>query len=126
MTTTRNKSKETARAKRPGESKRSSKAKPAKAPNSGSGAKSNRLRPGEMDGLVLRCLRERETDWPMTATAVAKVIGRSDGAIANCLGRLSAAKPRRVRLATKKPRAYDLKGVKDARAGLRATASSDK
>jgi hypothetical protein len=69
-----------------------------------------------MDGLVLGCLREHETDWPMTATAVAKVIGRSGGAVANCLHRLSEAKPRRVRLATKKPRAYDLKGVKDATA----------
>lgn len=49
----------------------------------------------------LGCLREHETDWPMTATAVPKVIGRSGGAVANCPHRLSGAKPRRVRLATK-------------------------
>lgn len=116
MTTTSDKSKKAARAKRPGKSKRASGAKTAKAPNSSRRGKSNRLRPGEMDGLVLGCLAEHETDWPMTATAVAKVIGRSGGAVANCLHRLSAAKPRRVRLATKKPRAYDLKGMKDGQA----------
>jgi hypothetical protein len=116
MPTTSDKSKKAARAKRPGKSKRASEAKTAKAPNSGSQRKSNRLRPGEMDGLVLGCLREHETEWPMTATAVAKLIGRSGGAVANCLHRLSGAKPRRARLATNKPRAYDLKGVKDAKA----------
>jgi hypothetical protein len=91
------KPKRTARARRPGKSKR--------------------LRPGEMDELVLACLREHEPDWPMTASAVAKLIGRSGGAVANCLGRLAEARPRRVRLATKRPRAYDLKGVSDAKAG---------
>lgn len=114
--TTSSKSKKTARAKRSGKSKQPTRARAAKAPNSGSGGKSHRLRPGEMDGLVLSCLREHKPAWPMTATAVAKVIDRSGGAVANCLHRLSEAKPRRVRLATKEPRAYDLKGVKGATA----------
>jgi hypothetical protein len=75
------------------------------------GGKGERLRPGELDGLVLSCLSEHKSDWPMTATAIRKIIGRSSGAIANSLRRLADAKPRRVRQATEKPRAYDLRGV---------------
>lgn len=70
-----------------------------------------RLRPGELDGLVLAYLREHADEGPLTATAVAKGIGgRSSGAVANCLKRLADSK--QVRLAKKSPRAYDLKGVK--------------
>ncbi|HEY8810832.1 MAG TPA: hypothetical protein VIM28_12510 [Solirubrobacterales bacterium] len=46
----------------------------------------------------------------MTASAIGKGIGRSSGAIANCLARL--AKEKKVRQAKKRPRAYVLKEVK--------------
>lgn len=65
-----------------------------------------RLRPGELDGLVLAYLREHK-DGPLTATAVARGLGgRSAGAVSNCLGRLT--KDKKVRQATKTPRAYVL------------------
>jgi hypothetical protein len=64
-----------------------------------------RLRPGEMDGLVLSYLCKHEKEGPQTATAIAKGLGgRSAGAVANCLARL--ARDGRVRQATKTPRAY--------------------
>jgi hypothetical protein len=63
-----------------------------------------RLRPGELDGLVLSYLCKHEKDGPLTATAVANGIDRSAGAVANCLARLAKAK--KVRLARKAPRAY--------------------
>jgi hypothetical protein len=63
-----------------------------------------RLRPGELDGLVLSYLCRHEEDGPLTATAIANGIDRSAGAIANCLARLAKAK--QVRLARKAARAY--------------------
>lgn len=65
-----------------------------------------RLRPGELDGLVLAYMRQHKGDGPLTATAIGKGIGRSAGAVANCLGRL--AKDTKVRQAKKRPRAYVL------------------
>jgi hypothetical protein len=67
-------------------------------------AKRKRLRPGELDDLVLAYLGEHEADGPLTASAIAKDIHRSSGAVANCLRRLTKAK--RVRQAKKAPRAY--------------------
>jgi predicted transcriptional regulator len=72
-------------------------------------AKSKRLRPGELDGLVLAYLGEHE-NGPLTATAIGKGIQRSAGAVANCLARL--AKDGRVRQAKKRPRTYVLKDAK--------------
>lgn len=69
-----------------------------------------RLRPGELDGHVLTYMCENEKDLPMTPTAIATGIGRSAGAVGNCLERLAKAK--KARLAKKAPREYDLKGVK--------------
>ena len=70
-----------------------------------SAAKPKRLRPGELDGLVLAYLRNRAQHGPLTATAIAKGLGgRSAGAVANCLGRL--AKDKKVRQAKSRPRAY--------------------
>ena len=66
--------------------------------------KAKRLRPGELDGLVLAYLAEHKDDGPLTATAIGKGIGRSAGAIANCLGRL--AKDRKVRQVKKRPRTF--------------------
>ena len=73
-------------------------------------AKKKRLRPGELDGLVLTYMRKHEDEWPLTASAIARGIGRSSGAIANCLARLTKAK--KVRQAKRKPRAYDLQAAK--------------
>lgn len=67
-------------------------------------AKAKRLRPGELDGLVLSYLAAHKGDGPLTATAIAKGIERSAGAVANCLARL--AKEKKVRQAKKRPRAY--------------------
>ena len=67
------------------------------------GAK-KRLRPGELDGLVLAYMRKRNDDGPLTASAIGKGIGRSSGAVANCLRRL--AKEEQVRQAKRRPRAY--------------------
>jgi hypothetical protein len=63
-----------------------------------------RLRAGGLDPLVLGYLRKHETDGPLTASAVAKGIKRSSGAVANCLARL--AKTGKVRQVGEKPRAY--------------------
>jgi hypothetical protein len=70
-------------------------------------AKAKRLRPGELDGLVLSYLAAHKDDGPLTATAIGKGIERSAGAVANCLGRL--AKKKRVRQAKKRPRGYVVK-----------------
>jgi hypothetical protein len=67
-------------------------------------AAKKRLRPGELDGQVLAYMRKHHGDGPLTASTIAKGIGRSSGAIANCLGRL--AKDKKVRQAKRKPRAF--------------------
>lgn len=63
-----------------------------------------RLNPGELDGLVLAHLRKRKDDGPLTASAVAKGIERSSGAVSNCLDRLTKAK--KVRQVKKSPRTF--------------------
>jgi hypothetical protein len=68
-----------------------------------------RLRPGGLDSIVIADLRKRQGEWPLTASAVGKSVGRSGGAVANCLERL--AKGKKVRRAKLKPRSYDLKGL---------------
>lgn len=50
-----------------------------------------RLRPGQLDGLVLDYLDSQGKDTAAGATAVAKALGRSAGAVGNCLTRLAAA-----------------------------------
>jgi hypothetical protein len=74
------------------------------------GAKAKRLRPGELDGLVLSYLAAHKDDGPLTATAIGKGIGHSAGAVANCLARL--VKEQKVRQAKRKPRAYVVKEAK--------------
>ena len=51
-----------------------------------SGSKRDRLAPGELDKLVLGYMRRHKKDAPHTASAVAKGVERSSGAVANCLG----------------------------------------
>lgn len=72
-------------------------------------AKAKRLRPGELDTLVLAYLKKHKDEGPLTAGAIAKGIERSSGAVANCLGRLAKAK--KVRQAKRKPRSYVVKEV---------------
>jgi len=72
--------------------------------------KNKRLRPGELDGLVLAYMRKHKDDDPLTATAIGKGIERSAGAVSNCLARL--AKEQKVRQAKRKPRAYVVKEAK--------------
>jgi DNA-binding IclR family transcriptional regulator len=50
-----------------------------------------RLRAGQLDGLVLEYLKAHEADGPLSPTAVAKALGRSSGAVGNCLARLATA-----------------------------------
>jgi hypothetical protein len=69
-----------------------------------------RLRSGELDGQVLAYMRKHRNDGPLTASAIGKGIGRSSGAIANCLARL--AKEKKVRQAKRKPRAYLVREAK--------------
>lgn len=71
--------------------------------------RSKRLSAGELDGLVLTYMREHVHAGPLTAGAIGKGIGRSSGAVANCL---MLAKAKEVRQAKRKPRAYVLKGAK--------------
>ncbi len=64
-----------------------------------------RLRPGQLDGLVLAYLSKHRKDGPLTATAIAKGLGgRSAGAVATVLRAWSktgrSAKPRDVHVAT--------------------------
>ncbi len=64
----------------------------------------DRLRPGQLDGLVLDYMRKQAKDEPLAPTAVAKGLGRSSGAVGNCLKRLASA--RKVHQTSKKPRRY--------------------
>lgn len=73
-------------------------------------AAKKRLRPGELDGQVLAYMRKHRDDDPLTASAIGKGIGRSSGAIANCLARM--AKEKEVRQAKRKPRAFVVREVK--------------
>lgn len=61
-----------------------------------------RLRPGELDNLVLDYLHKH--GGPLGPTAVARGLGRSSGAVANCLARLAAAG--RLREVSAHPRRY--------------------
>jgi hypothetical protein len=72
--------------------------------------KSGRLSPGELDKLVLGYMRRHKKVAPHTASAIAKGIKRSSGAVANCLGRQE--KKGKVRLAKPKPREYELAQAK--------------
>jgi DNA-binding transcriptional ArsR family regulator len=63
-----------------------------------------RLRPGQLDGLVLEFVNEHGRDAALGVMAVAKALGRSAGAVGNSLVRLSAAG--QVRQVTEHPRRY--------------------
>ncbi len=65
-----------------------------------------KLKPGQLDGLVLTFLKENADSGPHGPSAVAKALGRSGGAIQNCLVRLARAK--QVREVSEHPRRYTL------------------
>lgn len=67
-----------------------------------------RLRPGQLDGLVLGYMKKHKGELPLTPSKAAQGIKRSSGAVGNCLGRLE--KEEKVRLTDKKPRRYGLAG----------------
>ena len=66
-----------------------------------------RLRPGGLDELVLGYMQEHDQDAPFSPSAVAKGLGRSSGAVANCLQRLASAE--KAELVSAKPRRYAVK-----------------
>jgi DNA-binding IclR family transcriptional regulator len=68
------------------------------------GSSTGRLCPGQLAGLVLDFLNSHGKDAPVGATAVAKALGRSAGAVGNCLLRLAAAG--QVRQVSERPRRY--------------------
>lgn len=72
----------------------------------------DRLGPGQLDGLVLDYMRKHATDELLGPTAVAKGLGRSSGAVGNCLKRLATAG--QVNQAGERPRRYA--AVRGARA----------
>jgi DNA-binding IclR family transcriptional regulator len=66
-------------------------------------ASGKRLRPGELDRLVLDYLAKHAESDPLSPTAIANGLGRSAGAVGNCLARLAGG---RVRQAGQRPRRY--------------------
>ncbi len=65
-----------------------------------------RLKPGELEPLVLAYLKENADSGPHGPTAVAKALERSSGAVGNCLVRLTRDK--RVHEVSETPRRYSL------------------
>jgi len=68
-----------------------------------------RLRPGGLDELVLAYMHGHREEGPFGPTTIAKGLGRSSGAVGNCLARLASA-GETVELVDAKPRRYALKG----------------
>jgi hypothetical protein len=81
-------------------------AKPKAAADAKPQAVGDRLKPGQLDGLVLAFLRENKASGPHGPTTVAKALNRSVGATSNCLTRLTEAKE--ARQDSDKPRRYSL------------------
>lgn len=69
-------------------------------------APDERLKPGQLDGLVLAYLKMNADSGPLGPTTVAKALERSSGALGNCLVRL--AKDKKVLQDSYKPRCYSL------------------
>jgi DNA-binding IclR family transcriptional regulator len=81
-------------------------AKPKAAKDAKPKAADERLKPGQLDGLILSYLKENAGSGPHGPTTVAKALNRSSGATSNCLTRLTNAK--QVRRDSDKPRRYSL------------------
>jgi DNA-binding IclR family transcriptional regulator len=72
-----------------------------------------RLRPGELDGLVLAYLNKHAKGKPLGPTAVANGLERSSGAVGNCLKRLTNTG--QVRQTGEQPRRYETRKKSRAR-----------
>lgn len=85
-------------------------AKPAASTGKGRIAKPGgdveRLRPGQLDGLVLAYLKKNASSAPHGPSTIGRALNRSSGAVANCLVRLARAE--RVREVSERPRRYSL------------------
>jgi DNA-binding MarR family transcriptional regulator len=81
----------------------SSSAKAAAGAGSTDGGK---LKPGDLEPLVLGYLKENVDSGPHGPSGIAKALQRSSGAVGNCLERLREAK--KVKRVTDKPRRYGL------------------
>jgi predicted ArsR family transcriptional regulator len=77
-----------------------------RAPDRWSTTATDRLRPGQLDDLVMQHVRS--LDEPVGPVAVARALGRSSGAVANCLTR--RAKAGDLKQVTDKPRRYTAAG----------------
>ena len=89
-------------------------AKPRTAKPKGAKPKTNRggarwVGRGVLYGLVIADMREGVGSLPLGASAIAKVIERSSGAVGNCLERLAKTEDSPVRRVADKPQTYDLK-----------------
>jgi hypothetical protein len=73
---------------------------------SSAAGKPDRLKAGGLEPLVLKFLATNKNGGPHRPTQVAKVLGRSSGAVGNCLVRLTEAK--KTKQVTDKPRRYAL------------------
>lgn len=92
--------------------KRSASRKPSRASkHSGSSkppasGKAERLKAGELEPLVLAYLKQNKGTAPHGPSHVAKALGRSSGAVGNCLVRLTDAK--KAKRVADKPLRYDV------------------
>ena len=86
--------------------KRRASAKGEPSENPKTKAPDDRLKPGQLDGLVLAYLKKNADSGPHGPTTVAKALERSSGAVGNCLVRLT--KDKKVRQDSDKPRRYSL------------------
>lgn len=66
----------------------------------------DRLKPGELEPLVIAYLEENADSGPHGPTVIARALERSSGAVGNCLVRL--AHDKRVNEVSTKPRRYSL------------------
>lgn len=80
--------------------------KPASTTDSKPSEDGDRLKPGQLEPLVLAYLKENAESGPHGPTTVAKALERSSGAVGNCLVRLTAAN--KVEQVSDKPRRYSL------------------
>jgi hypothetical protein len=77
-------------------------------PKTASSGKPARLSAGALDPLVLDYLKKHKATAPHGPSQVAKALGRSSGAVGNCLVRLTGAK--KAKQVSDKPLRYDLAG----------------
>jgi hypothetical protein len=80
--------------------------KPASATDGKPSSDADRLKPGQLEPLVLAYLKTNADSGPHGPTTVANALERSSGAVGNCLARLTAAK--KVKQVSDKPRRYSL------------------